>query len=431
MKAAPIKPNLNRLTSFASALALALGAVSHADSGARAYADSGARAYEDYYPTYAEYCGLSQVLKVPGNGITVRGGRGGHGVIYLKGACRDLSVPYPRIKMCDATDSGERGVGVSVNSNFKNVNWIAVQSRELFFEGFADPASGVTLDSYEKTMQAARELRVMDGVKFHEPKPELLGDRYTGEDYLWQDSFATDFAIRYGRDMYCARVPLREEELSAAVDYLNSRNEKFLRGEEYHWSGFSDNCTHVTHNALAAAGFWPALRIRTNPIFQLFNLAIPYNDWIEALRQGNDLPLEDPLALFRDEFTREALLKSGHLPIRPGVLGSHQAMHSPNGLYESDVQGLILELPIFHPIKREMDRKASQPRYSDIRANLEEFRARILSAKASLRPFGDYVPHPSEDTLPGFDVVDFWKFYQAYVVYLDRALAEVEEKLAR
>ena len=43
-------------------------------------------------------------------------------------------------------------------------------------------------------------------------------------DFMYDMSIATDYAIGFGRDRYCARAPLDRAKMAAAVAYLNAVN---------------------------------------------------------------------------------------------------------------------------------------------------------------------------------------------------------------
>ena len=91
--------------------------------------------YEALSDRYVELCAVSQYRPLEGD----LGGIPGHAVMYLKGACRDESAPYPRLRPCryatfDRTDP-EHGAGISVNRWFKNVNWVATPGKFLFYNG--------------------------------------------------------------------------------------------------------------------------------------------------------------------------------------------------------------------------------------------------------------------------------------------------------
>src|SRR5512134_306809 len=86
-------------------------------------------AYEERFPYYAELCALSQFERIGG----AKGGNAGHGVLYLKGVCRDEDAPFPTLEMCpevvnDLQDP-RHGTGISANERLKNVNWVAYPGR--------------------------------------------------------------------------------------------------------------------------------------------------------------------------------------------------------------------------------------------------------------------------------------------------------------
>src|SRR5260221_12673322 len=82
--------------------------------------------YVALYPYYAEVCAVSQIQKKPGFGADIRGGPGGHAVLYLNGVRRDTSAGYPTLKLDDGDAPGaDRGVGFSGNVHYKNANWVA------------------------------------------------------------------------------------------------------------------------------------------------------------------------------------------------------------------------------------------------------------------------------------------------------------------
>ena len=91
--------------------------------------------YEELVTHYVELCAVSQYRPLKGK----LGGIPGHAVMYLKGACRDESSPYPRLRACRyaSTDRAdpEHGAGVSVNRWLKNVNWVATSGTFLFYDG--------------------------------------------------------------------------------------------------------------------------------------------------------------------------------------------------------------------------------------------------------------------------------------------------------
>jgi hypothetical protein len=207
--------------------------------------------YEQLFPRYIELCALSQFRTVEGR----TGGLPGHGVMYLKGACRDEQAPYPKLRLCDARLGPEEGVGVSVNRWLANVNWIAVPGRDFFFHGDLEPDDRLTRQSFDAAVRKALELELFRGVELLDPPGEE--EKPTLEDFVAANSAGTDFGITFGRTVLCARVPVTESMLEQIVIFLNDVNHQYQTGNiQYHWSGYSDNCVHLQHNALAAAGVW-------------------------------------------------------------------------------------------------------------------------------------------------------------------------------
>ena len=90
----------------------------------------GGTEYEDFFPYYAELCALSELSKKPGFGAPLRSGIGGHSLLYLNGVRLDRAAGYPTLRLCTQGEAPqEYGVGISVNSHYRNANWVAVEGR--------------------------------------------------------------------------------------------------------------------------------------------------------------------------------------------------------------------------------------------------------------------------------------------------------------
>ncbi len=207
-------------------------------------------AYTALYPYYLEFCALSEIQKKPGYGADIRGGVGGHSTIYLNGVC--LAGPgYPELAICPA-DPASNGVGLSVNAHFSNANWIAIPGRDFFYHGDLKPGQALTRQVYDATKAHAKRLGIYDAIRFHDRVFEDMPPGYTRDAFKYEVSIATDYAVGYGRDRYCARVPVTRAQMARIVDYLNGLNRPYRDGKaEYQWSVLNDNCIHVAHNALA------------------------------------------------------------------------------------------------------------------------------------------------------------------------------------
>ena len=329
-------------------------------------------AYDQLFPYYAELCAVSQ-FRSETKGF---GGIPGHAVMYLKGACKDEAAPFPTLRRCrrSATDPEdlEHGVGVSVNRWFRNVNWVAVPGTELFYAGNLPSGERLTRAHFDATVQNAIDAGVYRGVELHEyptPEPER-----TLEDFIMRLSLGTDFALQFARSVFCTRLPVTEEMLVEIIDFLNELNREYAMGEaDYDWSGFSDNCVHTLRNALAAASVWSPLSVRAIKFRQIFNLAIPANEFVNLARLGNKGPIDDYGEVYGDTVQRSALLEFDWLPTRHGALVKTLPVHGENDLYDTTFRLFVLQSPFRQGKTRDTVRMLSDERFVDLEANLRHF----------------------------------------------------------
>lgn len=378
--------------------------------------------YDGCYPYYAEVCALSEIRKKPGFGAEFRSGRGGHSVLYLSGVCRDWTAGYPTLKLCEAdTPAASCGVGISVNSHYQNANWVAAEGRDFVFRGLLAPGEPLTRAAYDRTQRHAMAIGVLDGVEFHEA---LFRDKPAGmskRDYMYDISVATDYAVRFGRDVYRARVPLDRARMALIVDFLNGLNEPYRDGTKtYRWRLFNDNCSHVAHNALAVAGVW-----RPWPTGQFFataavNFPVPKNEFVDLVLRTNDFPIEDLQALYADTVARQLLLEHGALPAAPGALAHAERAIQDNAVYDTAKLRLIFYDNYFWGRYRgRFARIFDEPRYFDLRANLRHLQTRYATAQRNRRATPS-APNRAE----------LAHFYSSYDRAIVRAAAEVERQLA-
>ncbi|MFC7692465.1 hypothetical protein ACFQY5_25715 [Paeniroseomonas aquatica] len=280
------------------ALALWLGGCAVVDF-ARPGATDAETTYAGTFAYYAEFCALSQIRKKPGFGAEVVGEIGGHAVFYLNGACRGTGPDRQVLRLCDGT--GEAGVGISMNEHFRNAKWVAIPGRDIFFDGGLPPAAPLTRAAYRRTQDEARRLGLYDGIDFH---PRFFAAMPAGADaeaYKYEISVATDYAISHGRGRYCARVPVTEPQMRAMIGFLNAENAPYRSGaREFRWSLFRDNCIHLAHNALAAAGFWQEWPTNRSLLVSILDFPVPKNEFVNLMRRANDPALADPIAVWRD-----------------------------------------------------------------------------------------------------------------------------------
>lgn len=345
-------------------------------------------AYEDLYPYYAELCALSELRKKPGFGAALSSGVGGHALLYLNGVRLDRSAGYPVLRLCTPDEPPAKyGVGISVNSHYSNANWVAVEGRDFLWHGALTPGEHLTRDAYARTQEQAQALGILDGIEFHK---EFFADKPAGmseRDYMYEISVATDYGAQFGRDSFRARAALDRPRIGAMVDYLNALNAPYRAGKTYRWRLFNDNCVHVAHNALAAAGLWAPW-----PTGQLVPLAcwrfpVPKNAFVDLLLRANDLPLEDAQGIYEDESARSILLTTGNLPVAPGALAGTGPAITNNDVYDVDRLRLIFfDNFIWGPYRFHFKRIFTTPHYTDLRANLRHFSTRYAAAQALPSP---------------------------------------------
>jgi hypothetical protein len=378
-------------------------------------------AYEELFPHYVELCAVSQIRPLAGG----TGGSPGHAVMYLKGACLDENAPYPRLRRCApgaTTEDPEHGAGVSVNRWFRNVNWVATPGRRLFFDGDLEPGERLTEAHAGATVKRAISAGVFEGVELHAfPTP---AEERSLEDFVVRHSLATDFALRFARSVFCARLPVTAAMMDEIVDFLNDLNREYATGAaEYAWSSYHDNCVHTLRNALAAASVWEPKSVNAIKLRQFFHLAIPANEAVDLARLGTTGPLADFGEIYANDASRNSLLEFAWLPTRHGALITVLPAHRDNDLYDARMRIFVLQNPLRLGVTRDAQELGQDPRFRSLRPNLLHYRnlyAGILAAR-DRRESG-------LDTLRG----DRYRFVRRrYYGYLEAQLAEVDALLAR
>ena len=158
------------------------------------------------------------------------------------------------------------------------------------------------------------------------------------EDFVTKHGIATDLALNFARAAFCARLPITERMLDEVIDFLNDKNREYAEGEaDYNWSVWADNCVHTLRNALAAANIWSPLSVRAVKFLQLFNLAVPANEFVNLAELGNEGNIADYEQIQQDDPQRDALHEFNWLPTRHGALLKTLPVYEPNDLYDNHV----------------------------------------------------------------------------------------------
>ena len=335
-------------------------------------------AYVAIFPYYLEYCAVSEFDKKKGIGLEIdSGGPGGHSVFYLNGVCRVAGAGYPEIALCEGDPKPGQGVGISVNDHFSNANWVATEGRDFFYRGGLRPNEALTRARFASTVTRAGAMGIYNGVVFHpdafKGKPAGMSQR----DYQYEVSVATDYAIGFGRDRYCARVPTDRAHMRTVVDYLNSRNAPYRAGNSvFHWNVLRDNCAHLAHNALARIGLWPEIPTNRPWLAAAFDFPVPRNEFVNLMRRTNEL---DDTGPEDDDNARAALRLGDGIAARAGGLAVAEPVIQDNEIYNTRLRMIFYDDPSIGRYPRRFAALFADPRYTDLRANLAWFAARYTA----------------------------------------------------
>jgi len=379
-------------------------------------------AYDHLFPSYVELCATSQFRsKLKGEG-----GIAGHAVMYIKGACKDEQAPYPQLRRCRvaATDLSdpEHGAGVSVGRWFRNVNWVAIPGYELFYQGNLKFGERLTQAHFEGTVRDAIEKGVYKGVEFHDYPSGNAGGSL--ENFVVNEGVGTDFALQFARSVFCARLPITEPMLDEIIAFLNDKNREYAEGEaDYNWSVWADNCAHTLRNALAAANIWTPLSVQAVKLRQIFNLAVPANEFVDLAELGTSGNIGDYREIQRDRPERDALYEFHWLPTRQGALLKTLPVHEPNDLYDTTFRLFTLQSPFRMGKTRRAIDLLSDERFVSLNANLRYFRDKYDAILAG--------QNQRRDMLLSVRGSPYRRIERVYYEYIQAQRVEVDSMLGR
>jgi hypothetical protein len=298
------------------------------------------------------------------------GGAFAHAVLYFDNACVETSFGYPQIRRCRPGET--QGTGVSVNKVFKNVNWVAVPTRETFFYGDLKNdemldmnAKGGTKEPNEQRNDLITKIAALGIYQGIQVKDDVAAKRTKDEDetrFKINQSLDTDFAINWGRDIYCVNVPLNENLLDKGIEFVNLANivhadaQRFkdyklqhlnyrdLKGinvynnhakangiaSDYNWNGISENCAHLAYNLFAAMGLVSPRRVGMK-IPNPFTMAVPADRWVSLIRTANSdfgRAIDDVWALYLPGRNRDILTEQGVVVKHHGVVAEAIPTHN-------------------------------------------------------------------------------------------------------
>src|SRR6516225_1694386 len=377
-------------------------------------------AYDQLFPYYVELCATSQFRsKLKGEG-----GVAGHAIMYIKGACKDEQAPFPQLRRCRVTatqlDDPEHGAGVSVGRWFRNVNWVAIPGYELFYQGNLKFGERLTQARFEASVRDAIGKGVYKGVEFHDYPGASAGAGL--ENFVANEGIGTDLALQFARSVFCARVPVTESMLDEIIAFLNDKNREYAEGNgDYNWSVWADNCAHTLRNALAAANIWSPLSVQAVKFRQIFNLAVPANEFVDLAELGTEGNISDYREIQQNGPERDALHEFHWLPTRHGALLKTLPVHEPNDVYHTTFRLFTLQSPFrMRKTQRAVD-LLSDERFVNLGANLHYFRDKYEAILASHDERGDM--------LASVRGTPYRRVERLYYEYIRTQRAEVEAML--
>jgi hypothetical protein len=379
-------------------------------------------AYDQLFPYYVELCATSQFRsKLKGEG-----GIAGHAVMYLKGACKDENANFPRLRRCRVAatepDDPEHGAGISVGRWLRNVNWVAIPGYKLFYQGNLRIGDRLTQAEFDATVRDAIDKGIYKGVEFHEYPSAALEAGLAN--FIAKEGIGTDFALQFARSVFCARLPVTEPMLDEMIAFLNDKNHEYAEGEaDYNWSVWADNCAHTLRNALAAANIWSPLSVRAIKLRQLFNLAVPANEFVNLAELGTEGNISDYREIQRDGPERDALHEFHWLPTRHGALLKTLPVHEPNDLYDTTFRLFTLQSPFRMGKTQHAIDLLSDDRFVRLGANLRYFREKYDTILAT--------HDERRDILTSVRGTPYRRVERLFYDYLRAQRSEVEAMLAR
>ncbi len=341
--------------------------------------------YDKMFPLSVKSCALTQVNRL----ATGKGGSFGHAVVYLRGACLDKQYSYPQLRLCtreEMAHANTSGVGVSVNKVFKNVNWIGIPGHALFFHGNLEKSQALSQQNIDTLAEQIIQMGLFQNIEAKESFAARSASKAEALNDLIDESLDTDFALTWGRDLYCINFPVVAEQLARGIEFLNLLNmqfadpqrltstkpqalqKKILRelgvdfkgsdsGLENRWNGIVENCAHTSHNVLAAMGIDRAKKIRPGLFQQPFDLTSPADSWYELVKESSVLDrdglsarttaLMDLAATCRDPGRLERIQNLRFSFFDPGIVVEFMEFHT----FQNTAFGRTRTMPALLPWK--------------------------------------------------------------------------------
>jgi hypothetical protein len=134
---------------------------------------------------------------------------------------------------------------------------------------------------------------------------------------------------------------------------------------------------------LAAANIWSPLSVQAVKFRQLFNLAVPANEFVNLAELGTEGDISDYREIQRNGPERDALHEFHWLPTRQDALLKTLPVHEPNDLYDTTFRLFTLQSPFRVGKTQRVVDLLSDERFVKLDANLRYFREKYDTILAS------------------------------------------------
>jgi hypothetical protein len=332
-----------------------------------------------------------------------------------------------------------------VNKIFDNVTWVAIPGRDEFFRGGLANEQTLDRDFFEIAIKKATMAGWFKGVGI---KDALMRERSSAlnlEEFIVRHSIGTDFALNFARTAYCARLPMSRDAIGKVITYLNGANESAQKSG-YIWNMYTNNCSHVAHNALAAAGVWDpkvargpgAINVardvvsvaRALALSQMSDFSFPANNFVRLYEAGNERPIDDALSAFRNHDVRRTM-NDGWITTGPGALIASYPIHEAtrNRMFSAGRDPFLFSVPMLWD-KAETFKRLTRDAPSivtDLDASLTHYRERYEEALANQRSLDEELR-----SLRGIESEEEFRiFYGRFYDYIAEELKRTDARLLR
>jgi hypothetical protein len=396
--------------------------------------------YDSLYPLYAIECSGTgaQKLSDPKKALDV-----GHALIYLKGVCRDETVNYPKIRKCypgeKDLNSPDAGTTLSLDDNFVNTRYIAIDGFSMTMNGAVSEQSALTEENANAAVKALLQSGATRGIQFNAKTESRKPLGMSDEEWVARDLLSTSYAVRFGRSNRCVVMPINETMLDAAVSWVNVQNEPYVTGKtEFKWS-YTNTCAHFTHDVLAAMGIGEFVKPYSNTAGEIYAISsvvwkpwhphveLPMNEILSSEEHANDSEIPSAEAMFANANELKAFDRFNRIPTSDGVLIWSTDIHQfDNELYQTIENPILLDVPLFHPRKNKLSSDLANPVKTELATNLKAYLSKIKNALSRQSSYQSIVAMN-----PILDSEAFHEFYQRYILFLNQNAASIELKLEK